>query len=226
MKSARLLLAALLALFVTHASPAQTPVPAAVAAHAAGLALLKENKAKEAAQEFEKAVQLDPANPDHHADYGRALSLLMSEANFMQKALLSSKMKKAFDQAVALNPNHLGGLIGLARWYAGAPEFVGGNLEKAAAMAARVKAIHPFLGELELASVAERDEDYAGALSHYEAAAQINLQHAGAQNACGRMLVKLGKPTEARARFAAALQLNPDFAPAKEALAQLAQPAG
>jgi len=226
MKTTRHLPAALLALLVAHVSPAQTPVPAAAAAHEVGLALLKENKPVEAAVELEKAVALDATNPDYHADYGRALSQRMADANFMQKAMLSSKMKQAFEQAVALDPRHLGGLIGLARWYAGAPEFVGGSLEKAAAFATRVRAVHPFLGEFELGGVGERDDDHAGALSHYEAAAQLDPRHPGAQNACGRMLVRLGRVAEARARFAAALRLNPDFVPAKEALAKLDQPAG
>lgn len=226
MKTNRHLLAALLALLVATVSPAQTPVPAAVAAHEAGQAFLKENKSKEAAAEFEKAAQLDPTNADYHADYGRALSQRMAEANFMQKAMLSSKMKQAFERTLELNPTHVGGLIGMARWYAGAPEFVGGSLEKAAAFAARVRAVHPFLGEIELAAVAERGEDFAAALAHYEAAATLNPQHPGAENACGRMLVKLARPAEARARFEAALRLDPDFAPAKRALAQLDQPAG
>lgn len=226
MKTTRHLPAALLALFIAHLAPAQAPVPAAVAAHQAGQAFLKENKPKEAADAFEQAAQLDPANADYHADYGRALSQRMADANFMQKAMLSSKMKQAFERALALDPNHVGGLIGMARWYAGAPEFVGGSLEKAASFATRVRGVHPFLGELELGLVAERAEDDAGALGHYEAAAQINPRHPGAQNACGRMLVRLGKPTEARARFEAALQLDPAFAPAKQALARLDQPAG
>lgn len=222
MKTTRILIAALLASLLIARAPAQSPE--AAAAHQAGQALLKEKKPKEAAAEFEKAAKLAPDNADYHADYGRALSAQMADANFMQKAMLSGKMKKAFDRAVELNPNHVGGLIGQIRFYSGAPEIAGGSMEKAAATAAHLKTVLPFMGEFELGGLAERAEDYAKALGHYEAAVRLNPQHPGAQNACGRMLVKLGKADDARARFEAALKLNPDFEPAKKALAELGAP--
>lgn len=213
---------ALLALSLVASALAQTPaVEAAAAAHQAGKALLQEQKAKEAVAEFEKAIKLDATNPDYHADLGSAISRLMPEANFIQKAMLSGKMLKAFERAVELNPQHLGGLIGLTRYYSNAPEIAGGSMEKAAATATRVKAIHPFLGELEFANIAERNDDFAAALAHYTAAARINPQHAGARHGSGRMLVQLAKPDEARAEFAAALALKPDFDAARKALAAL-----
>lgn len=223
MKTTRILAAALVALLATTWATAQSPSPKpeAAAAHQAAQALAKEKKNKEAAVEFEKAAKLDPDNADYQADYGRALSAQMADANFMQKAMLSGKMKKAFDRAVELNPNHIGGLVGQIRFYSGAPEIAGGSMEKAATAAAHLKTVNPFMGEFELGGLAERSEDFAKALGHYEAAAKANPQHAGAQNACGRMLVKLNKPDDARARFEAALKLNPEFEPAKKALAEL-----
>lgn len=223
MKTTRILTAALLALLATTWAAAQSPSPKTEAAdaHTAGKALLKEKKPKEAAVEFEKAVKLDPDSADYQADYGVALSMQMAEANFMQKAMLSGKMKKAFDRAVELNPDHIGGLVGQVRYYSGAPEIAGGSMEKAAAAAARLKTVNPLLGELELGNLAARDEDFAKALGHFEAAAALNPQHPGAHNACGRMLVRLNRPDDARARFETALKINPEFEPAKKALAEL-----
>lgn len=97
---------------------------------------------------------------------------------------------------------------------------------KAAEYATRVRQLNPHLGELELANIANKDEKYAEALAHYEAAATLKPDHAGVQHGCRRMLVKLGRKDEARARLETALKLNPNLEAAKKALAELDHPAG
>ena len=52
-------------------------------------------------------------------------------------------------------------------------------------------------------------------------AAKLRPTHAGVQAGCGRVLVKLGRKDEARARFEAALKLNSELESAKKALAEL-----
>ena len=54
---------------------------------------------------------------------------------------------------------------------------------------------------------------------------KLKPDSASLTNACGRMLAKLGRKDEARARFEAALKINPAFEPAKKALAALDAPA-
>lgn len=182
---------------------------------------LQQKKAKEAVEFAEQATKADPANPAYFSQLGVALSARMNEVNFIQMAGLSSKLKKAFEKSVELDPNHVPGLIGLARFYAGAPEIAGGSLAKAAEFATRVQKLDPFLGEIELGNIASKDEKYADALAHYEAAAQLRPGHAGVQTGCGRVLAKLGRKDEARARFETALKLNPELESAKKALAEL-----
>jgi tetratricopeptide (TPR) repeat protein len=143
----------------------------------------------------------------------------------MQMAMLSGKMKGAFEKSVALDPNHVAGLIGLARFYSNAPEIAGGSPEKAKEFAGRVHALNPYLGELELARIAERAEDFSGALTRYDAALAIRPETTGVQVSAGRMLAKLGRKDEARTRFEAALKLNPAHEGAKKALAELDAPA-
>lgn len=200
--------------------------PAAAAVHHLGTVRLRQGRAAEAITLAEQATQLAPDVADHHAQLGQALAQRMGEVGFMQQAMLSGRMKQAFARAVELDPRHLSGLIGLARWYAGAPEFAGGSLEKAREYAGRVREVLPWLGELELGRVAERAEQPAVALAHFEAAAALRPDHAGAVVACGRMLAALGRPEEARARFEAALRLNPNLEAARQGLAALAPAAG
>lgn len=187
---------------------------------------LRQQRAADAVAAFEKATTLDATKAEYFSQLGIAISMKMQGANFMVQAVTAPKMKKAFEKSVALDANHVGGLIGLARYYASAPEIAGGSLEKAKEFAERVQKLQPFLGESELGRIAERGEDFAGALAHYEAADKIKAGQAGTVLACGRMFAKLGEKDEARAKFEVALKLNPDFEPAKKALAELNETGG
>lgn len=230
MKTHRSLLAAFAAVVLTTIASAQTPLPGnpadAAALHRQSIERLQQKHTKEAVEFAEQATKADPTKAEYFSQLGTALGQRMGEIGFMQQAMLSGKLRKAFEKSVALDPNHVAGLIGLARFYTNAPEIAGGSFVKAAEFASRVQKLNPFLGELELANIANKDEQYAEALAHYEAAANLKPDQAGVQLGCGRMLAQLGRKDEARARFEAALKLNPHFEAAKKALAELDQPAG
>jgi len=185
----------------------------------------RQRNLKDAAIAYEQATQLDATKPEYFSALGIALSQRMGELNFMQQAMVSGKLKKAFEKSVALDPRHVPGLIGLTRFYSNAPEIAGGSLTKAAEFAERVKQLVPFLGEMELGMIAARDDKFADALGHFEAAVRLQPDHTGAQIFCGRMLAKLKRTDEARTRFEAALKLNPKSEDATKALAELNQPA-
>jgi Flp pilus assembly protein TadD len=197
----------------------------AAAFHVLGQLRERQRNLKDAATAYEQATKLDATKPEYHSALGIAIGQRMGEMNFMQQAMAAGKMKKAFETSVALDPQHVSGLIGLSRYYANAPEIAGGSLEKARTFAAQVKAIVPFLGEAEYANIAEKGEDYTAALAHYETARQLRPDNAGFTFSAGRMLAKLGRKDEARARFEEALKLNPNFEAAKRALAELDKPA-
>lgn len=251
MKTSRQILAAFAALVLAVAASAQTALESAAAAlksgdfaaadaalaplvagekpdpaalHLLSQVRLAQKNTKDAVALAEKATQLAPAKAAYHAQLGLALSTRMPELGFMQQAMVAGKMRKAFEKAVELEPKNLNALIGLARYFANAPEIAGGSPAKAAEFAARVKEVDPFLGELELGRIAERGEKFSDALAHFQAAAQLKPEAAGAHFNCGRLLVKLERKDEARACFATALQLNPNFDAAKKALEALAAP--
>jgi tetratricopeptide (TPR) repeat protein len=217
--------AALILTTLAHAqSPATTP-PDAAALHQQSLESIKQKRFKEAVDFADQATKADPTKPEYFSQLGVAISQRMSEVNFMQMAALSGRMKKAFEKSIELDPKHVSGLIGLARFYTNAPEIAGGSLEKAAEIAARVQALDPFLGALELGRIAEKAGNPAEALTHYEAAAKANPKSAGVLAAAGRLLAQTGRKDEARARFEAALKINPEHEVAKKGLAELDKPA-
>lgn len=179
-------------------------------------------KNTEAAVELaEKAMKLDPAKAAYFSQLGMALGTRMGEVGFMQQAMMAGRLKNAFSKAAELDPNDVGALIGLSRYYSNAPAIAGGSLEKAKEFAIRVQRLVPFLGAVELGGIAEREENYAEALEQFEAAAKLRPGQAHLENDCGRMLVKLGRKDEARARFEAALKTDSGFDDAKKNLAEL-----
>ncbi len=200
--------------------------PDAAALHLLSQIRVAQKRSKDAVEAAEAATKADATKADYFAQLGLAVSVRMSEVGFMQMAVLSGKMRKAFEKAVELDPRHLNGLVGLARYYSNAPEIAGGSLTKAAEYAERVKAVLPFLGEAELGRIAEKREDYAAALAHYDASLALRAESPGLQVAAGQVLVKLGRRDEARTRFETALKLAPQHEGAKKALAALdAKPA-
>jgi tetratricopeptide (TPR) repeat protein len=203
---------------------AATP-PDGAALHVLSQVRVAQRRAKEAVEAAEAATKADPSRPEHFSQLGAALSLRMGEVGFMQMAMLSGRMKAAFERSVALDANHVAGLVGLCRFHTNAPEIAGGSLTKAAEYAGRVKAIVPFLGETELGRIAEKREDLPAALAHYEAALALRAESPGTLVAAGQVLAKLGRKDEARARFEAALRLAPQHEGAKRALAGLDDPA-
>jgi len=200
--------------------------PDAAACHQLGLVRQRQRRANDAIALHEQATKLDPAKPDYFSALGIAVGESMREATFAEQGMRAVKLKKAFARSVELDPNHVPGLIGLARFYAGAPEIAGGSLEKAAEYARRVATLNPYLGALELAQIAERTEDFATALGHYETALRLQPKNAGAHVSAGRMLAKLSRTAEARSRFETALQLDPAREAARKALADLSGTAG
>lgn len=222
--------AALKASDVPAAEALVAPLAGATPPNGAALNLLAQvrlaqQRTKEAVEAAEAATKAEPEKPEHFSQLGVALSARMGEVGFMQMAMISGKMKGAFEKSVALDANHVAGLIGLTRFYSNAPEIAGGSPEKAREFAGRVRALNPFLGELELGRLAERAEDFAAALGHYDAALALRAEAAGVQVSAGRVLAKLGRTDEARARFESALKINPQHEAAKKALAELDAPA-
>lgn len=185
----------------------------------------RQKNLKEAVTAYEQAAKLDPTKAEYFSALAVALSQRMGEMNFMQQAMVAGKMKKAFEKSLELDPKHVAGLIGLARYYTNAPEIAGGSMEKAAQYARRVREIVPFQGEMELGLIANHDEKYTDALAHYDAAATLNPNYGYVQYLCGQLFVKLARKAEARARFESALKLDPNLQAAKTALLTLDAPA-
>ncbi|HEX2100815.1 MAG TPA: tetratricopeptide repeat protein [Candidatus Synoicihabitans sp.] len=192
---------------------------------AASQAALKAKDAKAAVELAEQAVAADPARADLQAHLGSAYSVRIGEVNFMHQAIISHKMLAAFERAVELDPDHIGGRIGLSRYYTHAPAIAGGSRAKAEAEAQRLKQRHPFLGTLEHGLIAEHFGDFAKAREAFAEAAKLQPDNPHVHERLGAVAEKAGDPATARRHYEQALRLEPSRNEAEQALKRLAEAA-
>lgn len=183
---------------------------------------LRQKQTKQAIDLADQAVTADPKNPEYQSNLGMILGQRTSEVNFMQQAVLAVRMLKAFKTSVALDPKHIPGYIGLARYYTNAPAIAGGGRETAEQYARELEKLQPQLATLELANIAERFEDPARSYELYTQAAASDPRAGWIQEALGRLSEKLNRAADARTHYEKALAINPEQTGAKDALARLA----
>jgi tetratricopeptide (TPR) repeat protein len=122
-----------LAAFAAASLSAQTPLIDK------GRAALMGNDVDVAVDTLEKAVAQSPNSPEAHFWLGSAYGTQAQRSGMFSAAMLAGKVKDQFEKAVALNPRYVDARFGLVQFYAAAPGFMGGDLDKALAQAAEIK---------------------------------------------------------------------------------------
>jgi len=120
-----------------------------------------------AATECAQAVQLDPENSDFHLWLGRALGEKASRASFVTAFSLAKRTRAEFEESVRLNPGNAEAMADLGDFYRQAPGVVGGGIDKAEAIAARLDKIDPVRAHTLHGQIAEQQKDYPGAEDEY-----------------------------------------------------------
>ena len=179
---------------------------------------LEQKRNKEAVLLAERAAEAAPQSADLQALLGRTYGARIGELAFLQQGMVAPKMRRAFERAVELDPNHVTGLVGLASFFLNSPEIAGGSLERAEEFALRVEKLDVFNGALLRARIRERQERWLDAAGCYRAALVAQPQNPWLHTQLGGALAKAGQRTEAKAAFEAALGISADFAPAREGL--------
>lgn len=87
---------------------------------------------------------------------GRAYGLKASNTNPIQAFRLARRVVAAFEQAVELDPNNFAALSDLGEYYVDAPSIVGGGLDKADRLAARLMPVSVTKAHRLLAMIAEK----------------------------------------------------------------------
>lgn len=184
----------------------------------------RQKRTKEAIELAEKAVQADAQRAEFHSQLGAVLGQRTGEVNVMQQAMLSGRMLSAFRKSIEIDPEHVAGYVGLARYYSNVPAIAGGSREKAEGYAREVEKRHPVLGIGELARVAEKFDDLERAYALWTKVAEAQSDNATVQERLGRLAEKRGQAAAARAHYEHALRVDPARESARTALAALSQP--
>lgn len=169
----------------------------------------------------EKAIKLDPKQGRFHAQLGAAIAAHLSEVTRLDQTSWANRMRKAYEKALALDPNNIVALTGLSRYHWSTPPGRGGDVAKARQLAEHLRKIDRFKGEMELGAIAGRTADFKTALTHFEAAAELDPTSAEALVSCGHVLLRLDRRREARERYENAAKIAPRSDMARNALEAL-----
>ena len=123
-----------------------------------------------AVSKCQQAVQLDDQNSDYHLWLGRALGEKADRASFLTAYSLAKRTRAEFEESVRLDGRNADALADLGEFYEQAPGVVGGGIDKAETIAARLDSVDPARAHKLRAEIAEQQKDYAGAEREYKQA--------------------------------------------------------
>jgi tetratricopeptide (TPR) repeat protein len=120
-----------------------------------------------AIRECQLAASSDPASSDNQLWLGRAYGFKASHANPLSALSLAIKVRVAFERAVQLDPENIHALNDLGEFYVAAPALIGGGLDKAQALTARMQPHFPSQAHRLLALIAEKRKEDATAEAEF-----------------------------------------------------------
>ncbi len=166
---------------------------------------------KKAIEFLDKALAISPNNSEYELWLGRAWGRRAETSGWLTAGLHASKARQCFERAVALDPRNREAKNDLFDFYLNAPGFLGGGLEKAAALAKSIATERPPEYEFEEAQIADQKKDYAGAEAHLRRAMQLAPDQPGRILDVARYVAKRGRLEEADALFKQARELAPSL---------------
>jgi tetratricopeptide (TPR) repeat protein len=115
---------------------------------------------KQAAQAFERASSLEPANSEYAGWLGRSYGRRAETSAPFFDAKYTAKARTYLEKAVALDPHSDQALQDLFDYYLEAPGFLAGGFDKAEEIAKRIAGRNPGEGQLAEARLADRRKQF------------------------------------------------------------------
>lgn len=138
-----------------------------------GLISFQKQELGKAEDFLKQAISKDENVAAYHLAIIRVYFQLINEGNMLKKASLASKLKKHMEAAVRLDPNNMNSAMMLIGFYKQAPGFMGGDSDKASALAGEVMKKSRADGHLAYALIAHIDKDSIKAETNYKKASEI-----------------------------------------------------
>lgn len=164
---------------------------------------------KRASEAFQRAVAADPARSGYHLWLGRAFGRRAETSSPFTAPGLASKARQSFEKAVELNPRNTEAMNDLFEYYLQAPGFLGGGLDKAAALAARIRGLDPAEFHFAQAQLAEKRKEWGTAEQQLRRAVDLAPRQAGRLLDLAKFLARQGRHQESDAAFQQAARIDP-----------------
>jgi tetratricopeptide (TPR) repeat protein len=165
---------------------------------------------KKASDALEKAAALAPQNAECFLWLGRAYGRRAEIANPFTAPGYASKARQMFERSVALDPTNREAVGDLFDYYLGAPGFLGGGANKAAALAEQVAVRDPAEGHYYQARLDEHRKEYDSAEQHLRTALELAPRQVGRVIALAKYLSAHGRNKESDALFDQAERIAPE----------------
>lgn len=159
---------------------------------------------------LQKAAAAEPENSEYADWLGRAYGKRAELSNLLMAPALASKARQEFELAVELNGANRDALSDLFDYYLGAPSFLGGGYDKAAAVAEKMSAVDPSEAYFAQAKLAQKHREYRSAEQHLRQAVAVGPHEIGHLIALARFLANQGRTGESDAVFQQAERINPN----------------
>ncbi len=176
---------------------------------------------KKAAESFERAFALEPANSEYALWLGRSYGRRAETAMPLLAPKYAAKARGYFEKAVALDPRNDDALNDLFDYYLEAPGFLGGGYDKAEQVAKRIGALNPAQGLLAQAKLADRRKQFDTAEEKLRRAVQLAPRQVERVLDLARHLARHGQISESEAAFDLAERIAPDSPKVAFARAQI-----
>ena len=123
-----------------------------------------------AATECQQAVRLDSQNSGYHLWLARALGEKAGRASFVTAYALAKRVRAEFEESVRLDPRNADALFDLGEFYREAPGVVGGGIDMAQGVAAKMDKVDPARAHQLRGRIAEQQKDYGTAEREFKQA--------------------------------------------------------
>lgn len=145
---------------------------------------------------LERAVQANPSNSHYYHWLGRAFGKRAETSIPITAPHYASKARQNFEKAVQLDASNGEALNDLFEYYLQAPGFLGGGLDKAQGLLAKIKAIDPAEYEFAQSKLMEARKDFNNAEQHLRRAADLAPKSVGRVLDVARFLARHGRFNE------------------------------
>jgi len=164
---------------------------------------------KRAVERLEQAAKLDRRSSEAAHWLGKAHGRRAETASFLTAPRYAVECRKAFENAVRLDPANKEAWSDLFEYYLEAPGFLGGGLDKAEAAAKRIEQLDPVERYYAAARLAEKKKDFRAAEQNWRRAAELAPDDLGRVLDVARFLARQGRISESEEMFAKAEAMWP-----------------